>query len=596
MRYLIIIIMFVLSCSLVSAVLVDNSVIGTLNTDNEVRVIVTYNHDMRLPEGATEIPGFNGFYGTLSKNEILDLANDPNINTIQIDWKLQVLREDGYDIINADIINNISIGDVYINGTGQTICVIDTGLDYTHEEFGSCNTTQFLAGNCSMVPYGYDYVNNDNDPFDDEGHGTHVSGIAHITAPGARLIPMKVCDASGDCYVSDMVTAVSWCSAFRSVYNITSISISIGDKQSWSDSNCFPSDPLSQMINNAKNNGLFVAVASGNEGYSTGINYPACAGGAVSIGATTDLDIMATYTNTASNLDIVAPGNLINSTIPGGYDIKSGTSMSTPFASASSVLIRQYFKEQDNITLTASEIEILLKNSGVLVESWPRIDLASSINSGYECYQESECGTDSWVEDPVCIDSNVWQNYTSYSCDTGYCNSNTSLVAKETCTNGCSEGSCIVVVRSGGGGGWPTSNLYAVYIESNSDWNKGDEVEIIIKAVDKYNSTLDVDSVEAELVNKLTSERIELSDIEKISDGVYKITYTPNLEVGDYTLEVTAMKGIKNLNSSKDIKIVKLSKVLSLQSIGFQSEDIQKTNIFSSLITWLRSLNWDNFP
>ncbi len=90
-----------------------------------------------------------------------------------------------------------------LRGKGIKVAVIDTGIDYTHPDFGSCTRAQFLAKQCAKVIDGYDFVNEDNDPMDDQGHGTHVAGtiaangVLKGVAPDASIIAYKVLGADG---------------------------------------------------------------------------------------------------------------------------------------------------------------------------------------------------------------------------------------------------------------------------------------------------------------------------------------------------------------------------------------------------------------
>ena len=75
-----------------------------------------------------------------------------------------------------------AVWDLGINGSGQTICVIDSGVDYTHTSLGGCTQAQFLAGTCDKVIGGYNYYDNNADPMDLGGHGTHIAGIISSTS------------------------------------------------------------------------------------------------------------------------------------------------------------------------------------------------------------------------------------------------------------------------------------------------------------------------------------------------------------------------------------------------------------------------------
>jgi subtilase family protein len=584
MRAKILILILLFCISSVSATLVDSGVVNTLSNEGSARVIVSYDGNVPLPNNVIDDPTLKVFYGDISQKDILDLSNNPEVNSIQLDWQLQIKRADGALIINSDTINLLSVNTTNIIGGAHSICILDTGLDYGHDEFGNCTTEEFRSGNCTKVAYGFDYVNNDDDPIDDEGHGTHVAGIVNQVSPGVKFIIMKVCDEDGDCYVSDMATAVSWCTTFKDLYNISAISLSIGDSGAWIDDECFSSDPLSVAISNAYDAGIFVGIASGNEGYTTGINYPGCSKGATSVGSSTKTDLMSYFTNQYETLDVLAPGSNIMSTYLSDTETqKSGTSMATPFVSASAILIKQYHQLHDNITLTPQEIEYKLKNSNFTINSYPRIDLNSSINAGGECYINTDCGDDIWYNSPICSNNSIYQNKTIYTCNFGYCENSTNITLKETCTNGCSEATCITVSSSssGSGGGSLKSNIDKIEIISNQDWAINSQVKIQANIYNKANNLYEVDQVKAYIIYE-AGDKVLIGVLTEFEKGIYEFDYENNLPLGNYTLEIVANEGYTSESAELNIRNVKLSGILNIKKVA--------SNISIPEITWIRMI------
>src|SRR5205823_12360208 len=110
-------------------------------------------------------------------------------------------------------------------GTGYSVAVLDTGIDYTHPDLGGAWGKRVIAG--------YDFVNHDTDPRDDNGHGTHVAGIIGSSsatysgvAPNVNLIALKVLDANGSGSFGDIEDALNWVIAHQAQYHIVAINLS----------------------------------------------------------------------------------------------------------------------------------------------------------------------------------------------------------------------------------------------------------------------------------------------------------------------------------------------------------------------------------
>ncbi|MFT5682873.1 MAG: serine protease, partial [Myxococcota bacterium] len=200
---------------------------------------------------------------------------------------------------------------------------------------------------------GYDFVNNDSNAADDNGHGTHVAGtIAQATdnssgvaglAYDATIMPIKVLDSSGSGYVSDTVLGIN--------YAVTNgadvINLSLGSTSY--------SSAEAAAVANAYSNGVFVAAATGNSGGSS-VDYPAAYSGAVAVGATRYGNALASYSNKGSAVDLVAPGGdtsrddngdgyadgVLQETFSGStwsYYFFQGTSMAAPHVAAAAAML-----------------------------------------------------------------------------------------------------------------------------------------------------------------------------------------------------------------------------------------------------------------
>jgi hypothetical protein len=244
-----------------------------------------------------------------------------------------------------------------INGTGVKVAILDTGIDTDHAELSD----SFLGG--------FDYVNNDTVPEDDNGHGTHVAGIitgngvtanAKGVSPGAGIYMYKVCDAGGSCYEDDILAGMD--AVMQTDAKVMSISLGGG---SYTTANC-DSDTLAAKANQVAASGVTVVIAAGNDG--RGVSSPGCASGAIAVGAVDSANNVAYFSGRGPALDIVAPGVSIYSTYINGYATMSGTSMATPHVSGVVALLLQ-----KNPTLTPAQIKNALYTT------------ANAVNKCYKC-------------------------------------------------------------------------------------------------------------------------------------------------------------------------------------------------------------------
>jgi thermitase len=231
--------------------------------------------------------------------------------------------------------------DVTTGSSDVTIAVVDTGVDYTHQD---------LKDKCVA---GYNYVDRTSDPMDDHGHGTHVAGIAAASGNNstgvagtdwkARIMPIKVLDSQGSGYDSDVAAGIR----YAADHGAEVINMSLGSPDY--------SYTLSEAVNYAHNKGVVIVAAAGNE--STSVSYPAACDHVIAVGALESNDSLAYFSNRGSDLDVTAPGVSILSTVPGGYGKMSGTSMASPLVAGCASLVLTAHPGY-----SASQVEQALKN------------------------------------------------------------------------------------------------------------------------------------------------------------------------------------------------------------------------------------------
>jgi thermitase len=266
-------------------------------------------------------------------------------------------------------------------GAGVIVAVLDTGVDATHRA---------LAG---KLMSGYDFVDMDADPSEVGvaqqdpvfGHGTHVAGIVALTAPEAKIMPVRVLDRNGEGNVWVLAEALSYAvdpdGDLATDDGATVINMSLGSAQR----TAFLEDVINLVtcpnLGNGhgggatwmaakdeqclSRTGAVIVAAAGNNG-STTKEYPAGeeSKGLLAVAATTQADVRAAYSNYGSWVSIGAPGDAILSSVPGNqWGAWSGTSMAAPFVAGVAALVQSLNAQltpgevADHIVATAHEIE-----------------------------------------------------------------------------------------------------------------------------------------------------------------------------------------------------------------------------------------------
>ncbi len=453
-----------------------------------------------------------------SAEALVELTENVNVKKIYLDYPVSVSLDESAKQINAFNVWNVAVNGSEIIGRGKSVCVIDTGVDYTHPALGGgeggCNPSTYVlegevsalnvavesshpysdgmdqmfivqkeglssiavhfskieleqissagdttdriyvydgqnrtvavykgvlndvwspavAGDtlyirlvtdgsvtgygflvdsvingttnvsmdwskCNVVKGGYDVYNNDADPKDDHGHGTHVAGIIGSrdatyrgVAPGAGIIALKALSGGGSGYASDVLAALEWCTSNAQKYNISVISMSLGcdggscpHYQSACDD-----DLLAPSIIKAVANNVMVTIASGNSGWVDGISSPGCISSAISVGGVNSGD-EAMY-NRGTLLQLVAPAQgIMSSVLSEGWKSLSGTSMATPHVAGAIVLLQDYVGRVNGSVFGVDEVKFRFAGSGKQIFdsgaglNFSRVDVYAALGVG----------------------------------------------------------------------------------------------------------------------------------------------------------------------------------------------------------------------
>ncbi|MBH8554929.1 S8 family serine peptidase [Nostocaceae cyanobacterium CENA357] len=264
---------------------------------------------------------------------------------------IDVANQSSYYDWGLDAISAPEVWTQGYTGNNIVVAVVDTGVDYTHTDLNNniwLNSDEIFGNGIDDDGNGYaddvvgwNFVDNNYNPMDYQGHGTHVAGIIAAendgygtigVAPNAKIMPIQVLDANGIGSSDNVSSGIIY--AANNGANV--INVSLGGSYS-------PS--IEQAIQYATQRGAVVVMAAGNEAASQP-TYPAAlaTNWGIAVGAIDYNGYMGNFSNLAgnnSNLSyVVAPGVDIYSTVPGNnYEFKNGTSMATPYVSGVAALM-----------------------------------------------------------------------------------------------------------------------------------------------------------------------------------------------------------------------------------------------------------------
>lgn len=270
-------------------------------------------------------------------------------------------------------------------GKGIVVAVIDTGIDFNHAALGGGFGPSF------RVIGGHDFVNNDDDPMDDFGHGTHVAGIIGGNgggvlgvAPEVSFLAYKVLDASGNGLESTILAGIERAADPNGDGNPADhadvANMSLGGSGT-------PDSPISKAVDTASAAGVVFCVAAGNSGAFYTISSPANAPSAIAVGATDLNDNIAIFSSEgpvdgtfAIKPEVVAPGlNIVSAKAGGGTVSESGTSMATPHVAGVAALIRSLHHDWSVSDIKAAIVETAdVLGNDVMTEGAGRVNALSA--------------------------------------------------------------------------------------------------------------------------------------------------------------------------------------------------------------------------
>jgi subtilisin family serine protease len=295
-------------------------------------------HDLKLIQGVG---------ATVPRGQLKKLRADPAVAAVELDHTLVAFSDPpDYEYDNAWGVDRIGAQRVHLSGnTGQGVklAIIDTGIDYIHDD---PDDNPYVVDPEFLNNYrgGYDFFNNDDDPMDDNGHGTHVAGIIAAehngylvtgVAPGVDLYALKILNESGEGEYSGLIAALGWAVD----HDMDVVNMSLGAHE--------PSASLQAAVAAAYDAGVTMVAASGNIDltnwqeifYGCAVVVPAAYDQVIAVSFTGADNRLTGYSCTGPQVDFAAPGDSINSTVPTGtcmfctpygYNWLSGTSMASP--------------------------------------------------------------------------------------------------------------------------------------------------------------------------------------------------------------------------------------------------------------------------
>jgi len=356
--------------------------------------------DLGPKDGHLKI-SMNAIVMDLTPSEVESLSGHAEVASIHPEIRFEVNSVVDYN----DEINAYEAWDLGYTGEGVTVAVIDTGINYTHPDFGGCTTQEFLDRDCEKVIGGWDFVNDDPDPYDDHSHGTQSASVVAANggvkgvAPDAKLLVYKAGDETGGFGSPTVLLAAE--QALLDGADVMTLSAGGGSSS--------PYGSIQQSLDNVVAQGVIFTVGAGNQG-NNGLNSITSFGSAfkgIAVGSydSRQTNPIRSYSSKGTGFwvfidnndiprwgyygkpDVVAPGEDIctayyktDVNVPecptGQYGTYSGTSAATPVVAGMAALILQ-----KNPTWTPEQVKSAIRNTATDLNEDYRVQGMGLVNA-----------------------------------------------------------------------------------------------------------------------------------------------------------------------------------------------------------------------
>jgi subtilisin family serine protease len=320
---------------------------GTTSTITDRAGRLAEKYDGRVEEVYAKV--LKGFEAKIDAGDAARLAADPAVAYVEQNQIIRLADTQANATWGLDRIDQASLPlsttYTYPNTASSVHAyIIDTGILTTHGQFGG------------RAVSGYDFVDNDSNATDCNGHGTHVAGTVggstYGVAKAVQLVGVRVLDCEGSGTTAGVISGVNWVTS--NAIKPAVANMSLGGTASTT---------LDTAVSNSIAAGITYAVAAGNDNANASTYSPARVASAITVGATTSTDARASYSNYGSSLDIFAPGSSITSawyTGTSATNTISGTSMASPHVAGAAALVLQanpsYTPAQVSSALTGAAV------------------------------------------------------------------------------------------------------------------------------------------------------------------------------------------------------------------------------------------------